>query len=388
MLRLAVIGIGNMGFAHAKCIFSGEISGCVLCAVCDTDPGRLALAEKAFPGVASYADAAALFAAEKPDAVVIATPHPSHTQLAMQAMQRGIHVLSEKPADILYSRVQQACALAREHNVRYALMFNQRNHPVFRTLHRFLNSGMIGKIKRVSWTVTNWYRTQYYYDSGGWRGTWDGEGGGVLINQAPHNLDMICMLFGLPLAVYAQCSEGKYHAIQVEDEAILHLRYAEFTLVFTASTGECPGTNRMEIACDYGKVVVENGKIFWTRLSTSERSLCAEAQECFPEPQTETIEVTLSGTDTAHRGILQNFIDAIGGVVPLIADGNDGLREIMLSNAAYLSSWEGREIALPLQDDRFEEALRQRMENRQVKTAGQAREKAAGGYVDRWNVQW
>ena len=359
-----------------------------LCAVCDIDPARLSLAEQAFPGVAAYADAAALFAVEKPDALVIATPHPSHTQLAMQAMQRGIHVLSEKPADILFSRVQQACALAEERNVLYALMFNQRNHPVFRTLHRLLNSGMLGTIKRVSWTVTNWYRTQYYYDSGGWRGTWDGEGGGVLINQAPHNLDMICMLFGLPLAVYAQCSEGKYHTIQVEDEAILHLRYAGFTLVFTASTGESPGTNRMEIACDFGKVVVESGKIFWTRLPISERALCTEAKECFPEPQTETIEVTLSGTDTAHRGILQNFVHAIQNGEPLIANGNDGLREIMLSNAAYLSAWEGREITLPLQDDRFEKALRQRMENKQKKVAGQAREKAAGGYADRWNVQW
>lgn len=387
MLRVAVIGIGNMGFAHAKCIFSGEISGCVLSAVCDIDAKRLAVAQKAFPGVAGFASTQALFTADRPDAVVIATPHPSHTSIAIEAMRLGVHVLSEKPADIIYSRAAEACAVAKESGVQYALMFNQRNHPVFRALHNLLKSGMLGSIKRVSWTVTNWYRTQFYYDSGAWRGTWGGEGGGVLINQAPHNLDMICMLFGLPLAVYAQCSEGKFHTIQVEDEAILHLRYADFTLLFTASTGECPGTNRMEIAADYGKVVIENGKIFWTRLSTSERTLCTDAKECFPAPQAETVEVTLSGTDTAHRGILQNFVNAVQYGEKLIASGADGLREIMLSNAAYLSAWEHKEIELPLHDDRFAEALHKRSAAEQFNNKGHQKQ-TTEGYSDRWQVQW
>lgn len=387
MLHLAIIGIGNMGFAHAKCVWAGEISGCVLSALCDIDPARLALAKSTFPGVALYSSAEALFADKKADAVLIATPHPSHTRLAIAAMHRGLHVLSEKPADVIFSRAAEACIVAQEAHVLYAMMFNQRNHPVFQALHRLLKSGELGNIKRVSWTVTNWYRTQHYYDSGGWRGTWSGEGGGVLLNQAPHNLDMICMLFGMPQSIYAKCYEGKYHNISVEDEAILLLNYDGFSLTFAASTGESPGINRMEIAADHGKVVVENGKIFWTKLPVSEREICFTSAENWIVPQTEIREIPLIGEDTAHKGILQNFVNAVSDGEPLIADGKDGLNEIMLSNAAYLSAWLKQEITLPLCDDRFAAELQRRAaadQTQKPQTAAQT----ANGYNGRWYVQW
>lgn len=386
-IRMGIIGIGAMGFAHASCIASGKIVGCELAAVCDSNEKQLKKAENAFPQVLRFNDYKQMIDDAALHAVLIAVPHPLHTEMAIYAMEHGLHVLSEKPADILYTKAQHACRVAKEQGRVYGIMFNQRMNPVYRRLKELLDGGDLGSIKRVQWTVTNWYRTQHYYDSGSWRGTWSGEGGGVLLNQAPHNLDMICMLFGLPLAVRARCEVGKYHKIAVEDEAELCLEYPGFSLHFVASTGELPGGNRMEIATDTGKLVVEKGTITYYKLAENERKVCFESEEGFVEPDYTVEQVDTSGEDTAHAGVLQRFTNAILRGTSLVADGQDGVNEIMLSNAAYLSAWTDRKVALPLCGDEFEKLLFERMKDEQCTTEQQDL-KVSSHYLDRWQVRW
>ena len=388
VIRFAIIGIGSMGFAHAKTLAEGAVDGAALAAAADIDPKRLELAKEQWPDVACYPDTDALLAAGGVDAVIIATPHPCHTELARKVLAAGLPVLSEKPADILFDKVLEAREIAREKGLPYAIMFNQRNNPVYRKLYEMLHSGELGAIKRVNWTVTTWYRTDAYYASGAWRGSWKGEGGGVLLNQAPHNLDMINHLFGVPQKVYAHLSYGKFHpAIDVEDEAILMLSYDGFDLIFSTSTGEYPGSNRMEIACEAGKVVAEGGEITCYRLPVSERVLCASEDRNGPRVKPEIVKIPTPGEDTAHLGILQTFTDHLRYGTPLTADITDGLNEIMLSNAAYLSAWTGEEVSLPLTDGRFARLLRERREADERDITGNA-DSETGGYSHRWQVKW
>lgn len=388
-LRIGVIGIGNMGSAHAASLYNGKADGCLLAALCDINADKRRSAKEHYPNVPIFSSSDELINSNTVDAVIIATPHGFHTDIAVSAMRAGIDVLSEKPADVIYSKAQEAVKVAKEEKRIYALMFNQRNNPVYTKLNELIKSGSLGRIKRVDWTVTNWYRTQKYYDSGDWRGSWSGEGGGVLINQAPHNLDMINMLFGLPNSVYARCSIGKYHNISVEDEAMLILSYNDFDLTFRTATGECPGTNRMEIACDMGKVIVENGKITCALLDESERRLCFDSNESFPSFGVKVTDIVTEGVDSAHIGIINNFRDAILYGTPLTASGTDGVNEIMLSNAAYLSAYTKETVKLPLSDSkRIEELLLKLSLNEKRVCKDNPTQSLRNDYSERWSVRW
>ena len=388
-LRIGVIGIGNMGSAHAASLYNGKVNGCLLAALCDINAEKRRYAKEHYPNVSILSSSDELIKSNTVDAVIVATPHRFHTDIAVSAMRAGIDVLSEKPADVIYSKAQEAVKVAKEEKRVYALMFNQRNNPVYTKLNELIKSGSIGRIKRVDWTVTNWYRTQKYYDSGDWRGSWSGEGGGVLINQAPHNLDMINMLFGLPNSVYARCSIGKYHNISVEDEAMLILSYNDFDLTFRTATGECPGTNRMEIACDMGKVIVENGKITCALLDESERSLCFDSNESFPSFSVKVTDLVSEGADSAHIGIINNFRDAILYGAPLTASGTDGVNEIMLSNAAYLSAYTKETVELPLSDPKkIEDLLLKLSINEKRVCKDNPTQSLRNDYSERWSVRW
>ena len=283
-IRLGIIGIGNMGSEHCRLILSGQTPEIALTCVADPRQDRRDWAQQTLPaGTGIYADGMSLIRAHACDAVLIATPHELHPPLAEAALRAGLHVLSEKPAGVYTAQLHPVIAAARETGRTYALMFNQRTNCVYRRLKALLDSGELGALKRVTWVVTDWYRSQAYYDSGAWRATWTGEGGGVLLNQCPHQLDLLQWLCGLPTTVRAFCHEGKWHDIEVEDDVTAYLEFpGGATGVFIASTGELPGTNRLEIACDRGKVVCENGQLTLWRLPQSESAYYRRSASAYP----------------------------------------------------------------------------------------------------------
>lgn len=387
-VRVGIIGFGNMGGAHTKTIANGEIKGLELACICDNDAAKRTLAAQMYPGVPVFASHGELLASGLADAAVIATPHCFHASIAAEAMHAGLHVLSEKPADVAASRAREAVTAARETGKVYAIMFNQRTNPLFRRAKEIVESGALGERKRAVWIITNWYRTQAYYDSGAWRATWGGEGGGVLLNQAPHNLDLLQWIFGMPRRVRAFCSVAKYHNIEVEDDATIYAEYENgATATFITTTGECPGTNRLELSGDLGKLVLEDGRLKWWRLSEHERDFCFTSKAGMAKPEMTYEEIVPTEPETAHRGILQNFSDAILHGAPLIAPGEEGIRELTLSNAAYLSSWTDTWAELPLDEALFERLLQERIDASD-KTPLFISRGTAQAYSERWQVRW
>ena len=388
-IRVAVIGIGNMGYAHATCLAKKEIQGMCLAAVCDIDDNRLEAFREDYPWVKTFTDYNDLLQSGETDAVVIAVPHPLHAEIAVKALENNLHVMLEKPADIAVSKVKKLNEIAAKSGRVFGIMFNQRTNMLFQKAREIVQSGQLGELKRSVWIITNWYRTQSYYDSGDWRATWSGEGGGVLLNQAPHNLDLWQWICGMPQAVTAYCDVGKYHDIEVEDDVTIFVRYANgATGTFITSTGEYPGTNRLEISGTKGKIVIENRTLKWWQLQEDERVVCREAADSFVTMETAYTETQQTEQEAAHKGILQNFANAILYGEALLAPGTDGILELTLSNAAYLSAWKGHaEIALPLDCEEFDWLLDERIASSRQRTAEKG-SAASGGYHERWQVRW
>jgi predicted dehydrogenase len=361
-VRLGIIGLGSMGAAHAQWILAGKTPRIELAAVADIDP----VFRKPFAQIRSFADGSDLIKSGFVDAVLIATPHYSHTTLGIQAFKAGLHVLVEKPISVHKADCLRLIAAAKSakrggRRAVFAAMFNQRTNPHYRKLRELLQGGELGEIQRIQWTVTNWFRSQAYYSSGGWRATWAGEGGGMLLNQCPHNLDLLQWLFGMPDSVTAFCEFGRYHAIEVEDSVTAYLQYKNGpTATFIAATGEAPGTNRLEIACDRGRVVLENGKIEFTRTVVPVGEYSRTTPERWSTPEVWNVKIATPGADDQHVGILNNFADAVLDGAPLIAPGEEGMYSVELANAMLLSTFERKTIGLPLNAARYEKALKKK----------------------------
>ena len=387
--RVAVIGIGNMGSAHAACIANGEIAGMQLTAVCDVIEQRAINFADKYKGIKVYDDYNTLLSDGVADGVIIAVPHPLHAEIAIKAFNKGLHVMLEKPADISVSKVIKLNDAAKSSGCVFGIMFNQRTNPLFKKAREIVKSGKLGQLKRTVWIVTNWYRTQSYYDSGSWRATWAGEGGGVLLNQAPHNLDLWQWICGMPDSVMAFCDIAKYHNIEVEDDVTIFTRYKNGAVgTFITSTGEYPGTNRLEIIGDMGKLVLENGILKWWQLERSEREVCKTEKKSSAHIAYDYTETKQEERETAHKGILQNFANAVLFGEELIAPGEEGLFELTISNAAYLSNWEGNiEISLPFECDRFDKKLSELALSSQKNHPINKRE-FSNSYKDRWKVNW
>ena len=308
-VRVGIVGIGNIGTAHANCIYNNEVNGMSLGAVCDISPDRQQYCKEKFAEVPVFTDYKQMFSSGLIDAVIVSTPHKLHCDIAIEALQSGLHALVEKPIDITVSKAKEINNVAKNNGKKFAIMFNQRTNDIFAKARDIVKSGGLGELKRTVWIITNWYRTQHYYDSAGWRATWIGEGGGVLLNQAPHNLDLWQWICGMPCEVTANCEVGKYHNIEVEDDVILTTRYENgATGVFITSTGEYPGTNRLEISGTLGKIVIENGVLKWWKLPESERDICFNSKELSPYIKCEYEEYTAQNSNSnAHKQIIQNF---------------------------------------------------------------------------------
>ena len=361
-IRLGIIGIGNMGSEHCRLILSGQTPEIALTCVADPRQDRRDWAQQTLPaGTGIYADGMSLIRAHACDAVLIATPHELHPPLAEAALRVGLHVLSEKPAGVYTAQLHPVIAAAQETGRTYALMFNQRTNCVYRRLKALLDSGELGALKRVTWVVTDWYRSQAYYDSGAWRATWTGEGGGVLLNQCPHQLDLLQWLCGLPVRVRAACHEGKWHDIEVEDDVTAYLEFANgATGTFIASTGDALGENRLEIIGTRARIRIENDQLTLDTLSVDERDWCPVCKEPFGVPDIQHEIVQTDGENPQHAGVLNAFAAHILHGTPLVADGREGIRGLMLSNAMHLSSWTNQTVSLPIDEELFLKLLNEK----------------------------
>lgn len=361
-VRLGIIGIGNMGSDHAKSLAAGKVPDILLTAVADRREARRRWARENLPGdILIFEEGTDLIADDACDAVLIAVPHYQHPGIAIAAFARGRHVLCEKPAGVYTKQVREMNEAAGNSGLVFAMMFNQRTNCIYRKMHELVTGGELGAIKRVNWIVTDWYRTQSYYDSGSWRATWDGEGGGVLLNQCPHNLDMIQWICGMPNRVQAFCHNGKWHDIEVEDDVTAYLEYpGGATGVFITTTADAPGTNRFEITLEMGKLVCENGKLMLHKLAENERTFCRTAKGGFDTPACTVTEVQTDGRNEQHVGIMKAFAGNILRGTPLTAKGEEGIFGLTLSNAMHLSGWLGRPVEIPFDEDLFLTELNKR----------------------------
>lgn len=377
-VRYGVIGIGNMGSSHALNLVD-KIKGAKLTAICDTSPARLEWAQVHLPeSVQKFDTPEAFFASQAMDAVLIAVPHYDHPVLAIQAFENGYHVIVEKPAGVYTKAVREMNEAASQSGKLFGIMYNQRTSPLYTKLRDLVQSGELGNIKRTNWIITNWYRSQSYYNSGGWRATWAGEGGGVLLNQDPHQLDLWQWTTGLmPKRVRAFCHFGKYRNIEVEDDVTAYVEYENgATGVFVTTVGEAPGTNRFELSGDNGKIVVEDDKITFWRLRVPEPQFNAEYTGGFGQPECWKCDIPVhGGHGPQHNGILQNFTNALLHGEKLIAPGEEGIRGLTISNAMHLSAWTDDWVDLPLDEDLFYDKLQEKIKNSTF------RKETAGGKV-------
>jgi predicted dehydrogenase len=367
-VRIGIVGIGNMGSVHVRNLEQGAVKGAVLAAVCDTTPAKLARFDK----IPVFTSATDLLKSGTVDAVLIATPHYDHTTIGIQALKAGVHVLVEKPISVHKADAQKLISAYKNPKQVFAAMFNQRTDPYYIKLRNLIKNGELGELRRINWIITTWFRSEAYYASGGWRATWAGEGGGVLLNQCPHQLDLMQWLFGMPKRVRAFCHFGKYHDIEVEDDVTAYLEYANgATGVFITSTGEAPGTNRLEVVGERGKVVLEDDKIQFTRNEVETTEFSRTTQESFSRPDTWDVRIPASGHGGQWVEVLQNFTDAILHGAPLLAPAVEGIHSVELANAMLMSAFTEETVEIPLNARAYEKILQEKI----AKSKGSRRKK-------------
>lgn len=355
-VRFGVLGTGNIGKQHIALLRSGDIHGAVLTATASRS------GEAVDSTTPHFQTLDALLDAQLCDVLLIATPTMSHVEAAQSAMDRGVHVLLEKPLAMSVLQSQSLINNAPT-NLQFSVMLNQRFHPAYATLKRLLDEGVIGDIQRYSWTMTSWYRPDVYYQVSRWRGTWPGEGGGLLINQCIHNLDILQWLFGLPESLVSNVAFGRYHQIDVEDEATAVLRHHKgMTGLLQASSGEAPGINRLEIIGDHGSLTWNDSQIILSKSDQSVSEHCATTHEMFGMPSFSPEVVALPESTNQHAQVLQNMTDTVAGNAQLLTPATEGIGSLQLANAILLSEWTGETVNLPIDAARYESLLREKIE--------------------------
>ncbi len=376
-VKLGIIGIGNMGTGHMSNIIEGKCPDLELVAIADTNPERIAWAKNKYEVereekvvLTYFDDAIKMLDSGLIEACIVAVPHYDHTVYAIECMKRGIHVMVEKPAGVYTKAVKDMNAVARENpQVVFGMMFNQRTNCVYRKLREMVQSGNYGNIRRTNWIITDWYRPQAYYDSGNWRATWSGEGGGVLLNQCPHQLDLWQWICGMPIKVSTQMHFGKWHDIEVEDDVTTYVEYENgATGVFITSTGDAKGSNRFEIQMDKAKFVVENEELWIDEFEMTEQEFSKNNTELFGSVKSNKYKVETDGKNEQHIGVLNAFAGAILRGEPLVAHGSEGINGLALSNAMHLSAFLGKTIDIPFDEDLYYNELMKRVATSRRKT--------------------
>lgn len=370
-VRFGIVGIGKQGTFYTK-IFTklkGLVKGAQLTAVCDIAPDRRKWAEENLKGVKVFENYQDMFASGLCDAIMVETPHYFHPEIAMAAMRANLNVLCDKPAGVYTQQVREMNAEAEKHpDLLFGMMFNQRTNPLYIKAKEIIESGKLGNLKRIVWIITNWYRPKAYYAQGGWRGTWWGEGGGVLINQCPHQLDLFTWLAGLPVSVSATTSTvGR--AINVENDVTAVCKFENgATGVFITSTHDAPGTNRLEITGDGGKIVIEGGKLKFTQNAEMEPDFSQHNTVFMGKPKTKKYKYSGIGHylrlfkyPPQHIGIIKNYTDyLLKKTDTFIAPGKEGIIGLTFSNAIHLAGWTHKEVRIPLDESEYIAELEKR----------------------------
>ena len=369
-VKLGIIGVGNMGSAHIQNSVDGKMPEIEITCVADIDERKFEIAEKKLPDVVCFNTATELINSGLCEAVLIATPHYFHPPIGIEALKAGLHVMSEKPAGVYTKQVNELIDFAKTQDKTYAIMFNQRTNCVYRKVRELVKSGKYGEIKRVNWIITDWFRTQQYYNSGGWRATWSGEGGGVMLNQCPHQLDLWQWICGMPSKVRAFCSVGKWHDIEVEDDVTIYVEYPNgATGTFITSTGDYPGTNRLEITLDKAKIVCQENQRTWKweismfEIEKSVGEVIKTSEVAFDAIKGEWKDVETDGLNEQHVGVMNAFAAHILRGEPLVAEGYEGINGLTISNAAFLSSWLDKTVELPFDEDLYYDLLQEKIKN-------------------------
>ena len=380
-IRLGILGIGNQGTMYSKRILGGECPDFTLTAICDRNPQRIAWAKENLSPELTYFDTAEdMLSSGVIDACIVAVPHYDHPKYAVACMERGIHVLVEKPAGVYTKQVRWMNEEAKKHDVVFGMMFNQRTNCVYRKMRELVQSGKYGQLRRANWLITNWYRPQAYYDSGDWRATWSGEGGGVLMNQCPHQLDLWQWICGMPVKVQAHMKYGKWHDIEVEDDVTAYVEYENgATGVFITTTGDAWGTNRFEVQMDKAKLVAEGETLTLWEYETSEPEFSRTNTTPFGRPEKIEVDPQLDGENPQHMGVIRAWGGAILRGEPLVAGGEEGINGLTLANAMYLSDWLGKAIDIPFDEEVYYEQLMKRVATSRRKEVTQSVVADVGG---------
>ena len=374
-VKLGIIGLGAQGNSYAGFIKEGRVKNIEIGAIADIDPAKKAEAEEKYPGVPFYDNYIDMLESGNVEAVVTTVPHYLHPEMGIESLKRDIHVLGEKPAGVYTKQVKELNDFAAtKPELTFGIMFNQRTNELYQKVKEVVDNGEIGNIRRTNWIITTWWRPQAYYDSSAWRATWKDEGGGVLVNQAPHQLDLMQWIAGMPKKVYSNVKYGYQRDIAVEDEVTTILDYGNgATGVFITCTHDIIGTDRFEILGDKGKIVVDGSKkVTITRLHKSENELnkemtWEEAGKLFmggdlSEVYKEEVLEFESVWGAQHIAVLENFASNILDGTPLLAPGSDGINGVQLANAIHLSSWLGKEVELPIDDELYFAELNKKIE--------------------------
>lgn len=358
-VRVGIIGMGNIGKHHAGYLLEGKVARCQLAAVCSTSPEKLT--DYTAKSITVFGDALALIQSKTVDAVIVATPHYQHTSLGIAAFEAGLHLMVEKPISAHKADAEKLVA-AHEKNPRLVFggMFQQRVESRYAKIRALIRGGDLGEIVRVNWVNTDWFRGEAYYASSAWRATWKGEGGGVLLNQCLHNLDVLQWLLGMPARVRGFCQLGRFHQIEVEDNVTAYLEWPNGgTGVFVSSTGEAPGANRFEIVGTRGTLVLENGKLIFTRNASDMIEFSRTAKTGFTKPDATTEDVPFTNVTAPHAALMQNFVNSILDGEQLIAPGAEGIHSVELANAMLFSSLKKDTVELPMNSNAWEKKLNQ-----------------------------
>ena len=367
-IRFGLIGLGNQGFSYTTDIFDkGEIENGILTAACDINPAKIEnlKANTNNKEIVYFTDYKEMLDSGLIDVAMVETPHYQHPEIVIECLNRGINVICEKPAGVYADQVKEMNEVAKKKNAIFSMMFNQRTNCVYRKMKEMIKNGDIGEIQRVTWIITQWYRTQQYYNSGSWRATWAGEGGGVLINQCPHQIDLIQWVVGMmPQSVRGFCDYGKWHDIEVEDEVTAYFEYENGAKgVFITSTGEAPGTNRFEISGTKGKLLCENEKLYFYKNAQDSKEFALDPKNTFGDSQLgcEVIEVETDGKNPQHAGIINNVANTILGLEELFVEGTEGINGVELMNAIEYSGWKGGEaVSIPVDGKKYLEKLNEK----------------------------
>ena len=369
-IKFGIIGYGNMGSSHAKSIHDGKSPEIEITAICDIKPQRLEAAKELFgDSVTYFTDAIEMLDSGLIDSCLVSVPHYDHPKYAIECFKRHIHVMVEKPAGVYTKQVKEMIEESKKTDSTFAMMFNQRTNCIYRKMRELVKSGEYGEIKRTNWIITNWYRPQAYYDSGDWRATWSGEGGGVLLNQCPHQLDLWQWICGMPVKLQAHLHYGKWHDIEVEDDVTAYVEYANgATGTFITTTGDNPGTNRFEITLDRAKIVAEGEKLYIWELPIPTSEFTKTATTPFASQKAEFREVETDGENLQHSGVRNAFAAHILRGEPLVAGGEEGINGLTISNAMHLSSWLGKMVDIPFDAELYYKELMKRVATSRRKT--------------------